>query len=113
MASNSTKEGKIKNPIRPLDAKNFLFQSEDTEEMKFYIGLNQFQSLDYRHSVKQKEEQELTSLRAIVKNPLSYDIYYLNSKLSDNITSSSIVAVTLRKVEIDLHLKVAQKDHFY
>ena len=34
MASNSTKEGKIKNPIRPLDAKNFLFQSEDAEEMK-------------------------------------------------------------------------------
>jgi len=113
MASNSTKEGKIKNPIRPIDAKNFLFQSEDAEEMKFYMGLNQFQSLDYRHSVKQKEEQELTSLRAIVKNPLSYDVYYLNSKLSDNITSSSIVPVTLRKVEIDLHLKVVQKDHFY
>lgn len=114
MSSSLTKEGKIKNPIRPLDAKTKLWTSEDPQEMRFYAGIDQFQksSAHFRFD-SSLADLELTSLKAIVKNPLDYPVYCLDLKISENITSSSIAKVQLRKVEVDFHLKVTQKDQFF
>jgi SNF2 family DNA or RNA helicase len=114
MTSSLTKEGKIKNPIRPFDAKSMIWMTEDPMELRFYAGIDQFHGLSSRfRSDKANAELELASLRAIVKNPSEYDIYCLDTKISENITASSLVKVDLRKVEVDFHLKVVQKDHFY
>jgi hypothetical protein len=113
MSSNLTKEGKIKNPIKLVDARKALLQSEDPQEMKFFIGISQFQILEFYGSTKLLEEEEIAALRSIVKNPQECEIYCLNLKISENITSSSIVQVKLKKVDVDLHLKVVQKDNFF
>lgn len=114
MSATLSKEGKIKNPIRPVDAKSKLWLTEDPQEMRFYAGIDQFQksSAHFRYD-SNLADLELTSLKAIVKNPLDYAIYCLDTKISGNVTSSSIRKVKLRKVEADFHLKVSQKDDFF
>lgn len=113
MSAGLTKDGKIKNPVRPQDPKQLLLQSEDASAMKFYMAVSQFHSIDYRYSEPIAVELQIAALRSIVKNPLALDVYCLNLKKSDNITSTSIESVNLRKVDIDLHFKVVQKDNFY
>jgi len=113
MSSNLTKEGKIKNPLRLEDAKKTLLSIEDTQELRFFIGISRFQELEYRYHGKQNLEEEIEGLRAIVKNPLELDVYCLDSKVSDAVTASSIKPVQLQKAKVDLHLKVVQKQQFY
>lgn len=113
MSSGLTKDGKIKNPIRSLNAKKLLLQTEEALEMKFYMAISQFNSEESRYTERLSPELQIAGLRAVVKNPLELEVYCLNLKKSDNITSSSIEPVTLRKVDIDLHFKVVQKDNFY
>lgn len=113
MSSSLTKEGKIKNPIRLVDAKKLLLQSEEAAEMKFYMAMTQFQAVDFRYSDSLSPDLQLSALRSIVKNPLDLEVFCLNLKKSDNITANSIEPVKMRKVDLDLHLKVVQKDNFY
>jgi len=113
MTSGRTKEGKIKNPIRVEDANLLMLQTDEAQVMKFYLALSQFQDVDYRYSMNRNQDIEITGLRSIVKNPLGLEIYCLNVKKSENITSSSIEPVNLRKVEVDLHFKIVQKENFY
>lgn len=113
MASSLTKEGKIKNPIRIVDAKKALLTLEDTNELRFYIGISHFQELEYRYSGKQQLEEEIEGLRAVVKNPLDLDVFCLETKVSENITANSLSHVNLQKAQVDLHLKVVQKQQFY
>lgn len=105
-----TKDGKIKNPIRQLNASELMSQTEVVDELRFYSAIAYLQLGSYH---EQTEKASITSLRSVVKNPLNLDVYVVNPKISQKVTSSSIEAIKLRKPMLDFHLKVTQKEQFY
>ncbi len=108
-----TKDGKIKNPVSKVDAKLLLLETEIGEEIKFFSSLTSFEEKNDYYSYKLTPEQITEALKAVVKNPRNYTIYQHNPRISDNITSKSIVPVTFKNKELSLLLKVSQKDAFY
>ncbi|MDB5012738.1 MAG: ATP-dependent helicase [Daejeonella sp.] len=105
----TTKDGKIKNPLTALSPLNFIWQTDDKQELKYYTGLNVFQNaIDSK-----KSDQDLAALRAIIKNPLNHSFYYHNNETSENVTAAFIVPVQLHIVKNDIVLNVNRKDQFY
>ncbi len=106
-----SKEGKVKNPITPLDADGRLLDSESLKEVKFHAAIKQMSS--YRVSRDVQQRKELKAIKEIIRNPLKLSVYRHNRKKSDNITSSSIEQIYLENAPIDFSLKVDLKDAFY
>ncbi|MBC6112979.1 DEAD/DEAH box helicase [Pedobacter fastidiosus] len=107
--AETTKTGKVKNPLKALNPSDFLFKTEDNNLLKFYSGISAFQQ-NYNTD---QTEAEIEALKSIVKNPLGITIYQHDSKLSSNIQASSIVAVNVHILDVDLRLSVNQRDDFY
>lgn len=107
--AETTKTGKVKNPFKALNPADFLFKAEDNSLLKFYSGVSAFQQ-NYNTD---QTEAELEALKSIVKNPLGITIYQHDSKLSSNIQASSITAVNVHILDVDLRLTVNQRDDFY
>lgn len=109
MEAKMTKEGKVKNPLTLVNPLDLIWKSDKNEEIKFYSGLAKFQNSTLRNS----SVSDLDALKAIVANPLNIDVYYHDSKVSDNLTASSIIPVQLKLLDSDLLLTVDLKDQFY
>lgn len=109
MESKLTKDGNIKNPLTLVNPLDLIWKSDKNEEIKFYSGLVKFQNSTLRNS----SVSDLDALKAIVANPLNFDVYYHDPKVSDNLTSSSIIPVKLKILDSDLLLTVDLKDQFY
>jgi SNF2 family DNA or RNA helicase len=107
------KDGNIKNPISPLEAKQYLLQAENNEEMKFYAGIDFFDNSFEHNRHKYDLQDMLNSLKSVIKNPNNYPFYHFDSTISDNITTKSIEEVQLLNETLSLSLKVNQKDNFY
>jgi len=113
MSAKLTKDGSIKNPITEVETQFLIQDVESADELKFYAAIDFFgQSFKY-NSYKYDTQQLLNSLKAILKNPKNLSFYYLDSKVSDNITSKSIVEANFSKQQPTIFLKVAQRDNFY
>ena len=106
-----SKEGKIKNPITPLDADGRLLDAVSIKEVKFHAAIKQMSS--YRVSRDVQQRKELKAIKEIICNPLKLSVFRHNRKKSDNITSSSIEQIFLENAPIDFSLKVDLKDAFY
>lgn len=104
-----SRDGKLKNPITPIDPLNLIWKTEHLEEAKFYTAISKFQ----QHFTIDKTASVLEALKVIIKNPLNLDVYYHNGSVSDNVTANSIVPVQLRKTAIDITLTVDQRKQFY
>jgi SNF2 family DNA or RNA helicase len=113
LSAKLTKDGNIKNPFLKVEAKQMLLKMEGIEEIKFFSSLTSFEEKNDYFSFKYSPEQITDALKAVVKNPLNYPVYQHNSRISDNITSKSIVPVTFNYQELNVLLKVSQKDAFY
>ena len=109
VTSNATKDGRPKNPITKKNPVDLIWKAEKQEEIKFFTALAKFQSEGMRLS----GVSDIDALKAIVKNPSDFEVYYHNESISDNLTSSSIVLVQLKKLESDLILDVNMKEKFY
>lgn len=103
------KDGNIKNPLKVLNPLDFIWKTDDVEELKFFTGLSKFQN-NYNET---KSASDLDGLKALVRNPLELNVYYHDHKLSDKISSSSIIKVNLKILDIDLNLFVDLKDNFH
>ncbi|HEY0175572.1 MAG TPA: ATP-dependent helicase, partial [Pedobacter sp.] len=101
--------GKIRNPLKQLNATDHLWTTENIDELKFYTAISKFQ----QNYEAEKPETEINGLKALVKNPLGLDIFYHDAKVSPNITVSSIIPVKLGSQQIDLNLAVDLKNSFY
>lgn len=108
-----TKDGKIKNPISKIEAKQLLLETEVGDEIKFFSSLTSFEEKNDYYSYRLTPEQIADALKAVVKNPRNYPVYQHNSRVSDNITSKSIEPVNFKYAELSLLLKVSYKDTFY
>ena len=107
--AETTKSGKVKNPLKPLNTAEILFKTEGEEVIKFYGGLTTFkQNYDNDQS-----DIELSALKAIVKNPLGLSFYQHSTKLSSSIQASSITPIQVSILAIDLRLSVNQREDFY
>jgi ERCC4-related helicase len=104
-----TKTGKVKNPLRQLAPTDFIWQTDQPEALKFFTAISSFQS-SYSEGPSQKE---IEALRSLIKNPLGMEAFYHDSKLSENITASSLVPVKLSNLNVDLRLFVEARDNFY
>ncbi|WP_316816402.1 DEAD/DEAH box helicase [Pedobacter nyackensis] len=105
----ASKDGKIKNPLKNIDPSDLIWISESSAELKFLNGILKFQN-NYNGEAS---ASNLEGLKAIAKNPLGLDVYMHDSKRSPNISASSIVAVKLKILGIDLVLSVNEKGDFY
>jgi len=107
--AETTKAGKVKNPLKGLNPAELLFKTEDGNLIKFYSGISKFQQ-NYNTD---QTEAELEALKSIVKNPLDIPVYQHGAKLSSNIQASSIKPVKIHILDVDLRLSVNQRDDYY
>ncbi|TCD11216.1 DEAD/DEAH box helicase [Pedobacter frigidisoli] len=107
--AETTKSGKLKNPLKSINQADLLFKEADSDVLKFYSGVATFQQ-NYNTD---QAEAEIEALRAIAKNPLNIPIYLQDAKQSSTIQAASIAPVNVHVLDVDLRLTVNQKDDFY
>lgn len=101
-----TLEGQPKNPLRLISPLEFVWETEDHEQLKFYTGVQKFQNrLDSKMT-----DADLTALKAIVKNPLGYSFYFLEG---ENVTAATIRPLTVSDLPADITLQVDRVGDFY
>jgi hypothetical protein len=104
-----SKEGKIKNPLTAVAPLDFIWDTEDPQQLKFFTGIHKFQN----HLNKLASEPDINALKAIIKNPMGYDFYAHDSEISENITAGSVFPVKVDLLKEDLKLSVSPKDQFF
>lgn len=104
-----TVNGKIKNPVKQLNAMDFLWTNEHVAELKFFTAITRFQN-NYE---PEKSDAEIEGLKALVKNPLDLAVFYHDPKVSANLTSTSLKPVKLKNSRLDINLSVNLKNKFY
>jgi SNF2 family DNA or RNA helicase len=103
-----TLEGKLKNPLKQISPLNFVWETEDHEQLKFFTGIQKFQNrLDSKIS-----EADLTALKAVVKNPLGYDFYAHDPELGEKVTSGTLIPVSVSLLPGELKLSVDAINNF-
>lgn len=107
--AETTKSGKVKNPIKGVNPADLLFKTNDNDQIKFYSGITTFQQ-NYNSD---QSEAEIEALKAIVKNPKQIPFYLQDSKQSAAIQASTITSVGVHLLEVDLRLCVNQRDDYY
>ncbi|MDB4919048.1 DEAD/DEAH box helicase [Mucilaginibacter sp.] len=104
-----SKEGKVKNPLTALAPLDFIWETEDPQQLKFFTGVHKFQN----HLNKVATGADITALKAVIKNPMGYDFYYHDSEVSENITAGSIVPVKVGLLGEEVKLAVGPKEQFF
>ncbi len=108
-SAQTTREGKIKNPLTQMAPLDMIWQTEDAQQLKFFTGIHKFQ----HHINKTVSEADIMALKAIVKNPLDYDFYYHDNEISENIIANSIFPVKVELLTAEPKLTVKPKDQFF
>ena len=109
LTAAATPSGKLKNPLKQLNAVDYLWAAENIDVSKFYMAVSKLQ----QSFEAEKAETEIEGLKALVKNPLGLNVFYHDPVISPNITVSSIVPVKLSSNKIGLNLSVSLKKGFY
>ena len=107
--ASMTNSGKIKNPLKFLDATDLIWKSNDQDEIKFYSGVSKFKN-NYNDA---KSESDLEGLKALARNPLKLPVYLHDDKISSTINASSLVPGQLDVLDIDLTITVNKKGEYY
>ncbi|MDB5149751.1 MAG: ATP-dependent helicase, partial [Mucilaginibacter sp.] len=107
--AQSTKDGKIKNPLLPIASLDLIWGTNDAQQLKFFTGVHKFQN----HINTQRTAADIAALKAIVKNPMAYNFYAHDNSVSDKVTAGSINPVQVKSLKSDLELKVNTWDEFY
>jgi hypothetical protein len=108
-SAQTTKDGKIKNPLTAVNPLDMIWDTDDNNQLKFYTGINKFQN----HLNTKRSDADIKALRAIVKNTPGYAFYYHDSAVSENITAASVVPVKIELLPHDVRLAVNAKGGFF
>jgi len=104
-----TKDGKIKNPLLPVNPLELVWESNDPLELKFFTAVLRFQN-----NVDGKVTASvMDSLRVIVKNPLHLSCYIHQSQVSEKVTANALQPVKLDRIVNNIELSVNEKGQFY
>lgn len=100
-----TQSGKLKNPIKILDPFDLVWKAEQQDEIKFYTGISRFKN----NYAEGRNDTEVAALKAIAKNPFQLKFYQHDEKLGSNLNASSLVAVNMSVLKVDLELNVDER----
>ncbi|MEI6946397.1 SNF2-related protein [Paraflavisolibacter sp. H34] len=105
----TTREAKLRNPLRLLEPQDFLWKASDGAEIKFFTGLCQFRN---NHTTP-KTAQGLEALKAVVKNPRGLQFFGHNQEGSDNIVAAALEELKMAPLLKELTVKVNRRGSFY
>ncbi len=106
-----SKEGKIKNPLSAINPLGLMNDYEDVASIRFLSSLSYFKD-SYENKIS--NEDKIKALRILVKNPLKLKFYYHDTKISDNITTSSVKEVQVKIPEFThLSFNVKQNGNLF
>jgi hypothetical protein len=100
-----TQSGKLKNPIKILDPLDLVWKAEQQDEIKFYTGISRFKN----NYAEGRNDTDVAALKAIAKNPFQLKFYQHDEKLGSNLNASSLVAVNMSVLKVDLELNVDER----
>lgn len=100
-----TQSGKLKNPIKILDPLDFVWKAEQQDEIKFYTGISRFKN----NYTEGRNDTEVAALKAIAKNPFQFKFYQHDEKIGATVNASSLVAVNVIVLKIDLEINVDER----
>ena len=103
------KNGKFRNPFTPVQPQQFIWQNNNNSELKFFAGITRFQQT----YTEQKLTGDMEALKAVIRNPLQLPLLYHMPEVSDNITSSSVLPVTIQPLQSALTLLVNKQPPYY
>lgn len=104
-----TNTGKLKNPLRLIDATDLIWKTNDQAELRFFSGVAKFKN-NYNEG---KSESDVEALKALAVNPLNLPIFIHDDKVSPTINSASLVSIQLEVLAIDLTLTVNKRLEYY
>ena len=107
--AQTTKEGKLKNPLQPLAPLDLLLKEKQEEVVKFWGAVSRFQG-SYSN---EKSAADIEALKVLLKNPLALPFYLHDAAVSVNMNAASLVQVAIKALSPQLHLYVQQKEAFY
>ncbi|GAB4041055.1 DEAD/DEAH box helicase [Spirosoma jeollabukense] len=107
--ADTTREGKIKNPLTSIQPLDLTSKLDNLSELKFYSAVAKFQN----HHRTKKEDADLEGLRLVADNPKKLSVFYHSSSVSENSTAHSLVPVKLEILKAAIQLSVRQVDPFY
>lgn len=109
MEAETTKAGKVKNPIDNLDPIPLIWSSDDPNVLKFYTAIYNFQN----KFTDDQLESDIDALNLIVKNPLKLEVFLHDRNISENVTLKSISPVNLKFLRPEIILNVFKKEPYY
>lgn len=105
----ATKDGKIKNPLTPLQPMDYIWGAEDPRQIKFFTAISRFQQPDSG----KRTAADIESLQAIIANPIGLPFYYHNTDVSEHVSAASLTPVETCVFTGPVTLTVVQKGRFY
>lgn len=107
--AGTTLEGKIKNPLSPIAPLDFIWETDDPQQLKFFTGVHKFQN----HINKTATDADINALKAVIKNPFAYNFYYHNNDISDKATAASVFPVKVGLSTSEVKLEVTPQGQFF
>ncbi|RYY38754.1 MAG: ATP-dependent helicase [Chitinophagaceae bacterium] len=104
-----TKDGRLKNPLTPIDPLAAVLQADDPDELRFYAAVSRFQN----NPTAAVTDDDLAALQMIFQNPAGFHFHVHNPEFSESVVAGSLQAVTTGAALHDLSILVAQADGFY
>lgn len=104
-----TKSGSIKPPINRIDPQKLIWQSQDSDAIKFYSALLRF----LQKYAEEDLQTDAEIIHHIVANPLKLDFYYHDRDQSEKLTPKSLIPSRLKNLSADIHLLINRKSPFY
>lgn len=102
-------KGKLKNPLKFIDAAEEIWRTNNQDELKFYSAVSQFKN-NYNEG---KSASDLEGLKALTKNPLKLEVYLHDESISSIITAAALLPAKLNVLKVDLSLWVNKKEDHY
>lgn len=104
-----SKDGKPKNPLKVLNPLDFIWNTEEQDQVRFFTALQQFQN----PVAEKRSISHLKVLKAVANNPNGYHFYQHRKEIAENINANSISAIQLHPLRPEIKLKIVLIDAFY
>ncbi|HEX2606669.1 MAG TPA: SNF2-related protein [Flavisolibacter sp.] len=100
--AGTTLDGRIKNPLTPINPLDAALTAGNAKELKFYSAVSRFQN----NPTLARSPLDIESLKQIVRNPLEFRFYLHNPEFSDKVVAGSLVGITQGAIIRDIELTI-------
>ncbi len=107
--AQTTKEGKLKNPLARIEAQELIWSTTDTAQVKFFTAIAGFEN----KSDTKTSNADINALASIVQNPLGLPVYYHNSDVSESIVAAALIPIRLELLKSKITYTVTDKPPFF